>query len=734
MTDSRSPSEETAAERGRFRTLLAAPGRATALAVLGVLILVRLLDSGLLEAIAWRVFDWQQQLAPRHHESSPVSIVAIDENSLARYGQWPWPRTLIARLVRQIAAAQPRVLAVDILFPEPDRLSPGRLVEVVPDLPTSLARDLAALPPNEAALAEAFRMVPTVLGVGHPLDDASLTEREPPRLTPVREAGADPRPFIKTLIGDAHDDRSRPLLYSLPELTAAQRGSGAIISADPSGIMRCVPLFVPSHTNLEPPLKPNLVPTLALEALRVAFDVRTLGISTAADGIRGATIGDVFIPTDQHGCAYPHFSERPEERFISAADLLDGKISAADALRDGLVFLGVTGLGLVDLWRTPMGSMYGTEIQAQLVESVLAGEILARPPQLRRIEVALLLVAGLITIFALPYRRAWPACTGFFALAALIAGIALASFSFYKLMLDGVYPVLASGIVFGVLLAANLRASQVESRSLAAALDRERQDQALLQGELDAARSIQLGMLPRAFERADLEVFALLESAQLLGGDLYDFLLTDSGQLSFAIADVSGKGVPAALFMMMTKEVLRDATARHGTALDRVLAEANMKISAADHDTVGGDANLMYVTVFAGMLDLGSGRLTYANAGHDAPFILSRDARPFHLVGEGGPPLGTVDDFPYPLEHRQLSPGDMLLLYTDGVTETENGSQALYSTARLAQLLSSAPAESARSVVDFVREDVRQFSNGAEQTDDITLLAIRWIGPGAAAG
>jgi serine phosphatase RsbU (regulator of sigma subunit) len=135
------------------------------------------------------------------------------------------------------------------------------------------------------------------------------------------------------------------------------------------------------------------------------------------------------------------------------------------------------------------------------------------------------------------------------------------------------------------------------------------------------------------------------------------------------------------------------------------------------------------VTVFAGILDLTSGMLVYVNAGHDSPFVLRAGSDPKTLPLAGGPPLGTVDNFRYSIEQRQLAPGEMVLAYTDGVTEAQDSHQALYSGARLKRLLASAPASGAKAVIDFVRDDVRRFAAGAEQADDITLLAVRWLGP-----
>ncbi len=233
-----------------------------------------------------------------------------------------------------------------------------------------------------------------------------------------------------------------------------------------------------------------------------------------------------------------------------------------------------------------------------------------------------------------------------------------------------------------------------------------------------------MGILPHRFpafpDRSDIDLYARIEPARAVGGDLFDFLLIDANRLFFIIADVSGKGIPAALFMAMTKEIVRDAVQRHGYALDLVLAEANAKTAAAS-----SEMDMMFVTAFAGVLDLASGELLYASAGHDRPFLLHDSQGLRQLDTEGGPPLGVVEDFLFPVEHDRLEAGAVLLLYTDGVTEAQDAGGGFYSSARLSATLSGTPAESARSVVDFCFDAVRGFVGNAEQADDITVLAIR---------
>jgi adenylate cyclase len=711
-------SSEDKAQPGRqlswARRILAAPGRLPALVLLALLVIVRALDPGFVQSLRLRGFDFLEQLAPRKYQPLPVQIVAIDDKSLAQYGQWPWSRARVAQLVDKIASGKPSVLGVDIIFAEPDRLSPGRLADSDPEIPADVVGELSRLPSHESVLADALREVPTVLAVAAS-NETSLA-RTPSRVTMILESGANPRPFLFT-----HPE----LVKSLPEIAAAERGQGSIDSEkDRDGITRRVPLFIVAEG--------HLVPDLALEMLRVGSGAGALEIVTGTDGVLGARLGSLFVPTDRHGQIYPYFTPSYDARYLSAADLLDGSYDPA-RLNGAAVLLGSSALGLTDQNQTPLGLMPGVEVWAQSLESMLTGNLLRRPATLNAVEIVIVLAAGLVIIFALPFSNPRIAGAALLGIIVLLFCAALASFKISKLLLDGIYPTLSSALVFGVMLSENLRVAEAGRRRLAAELQHEREMEARMDGELNAARSIQIGLLPRHFpgppERNDLEVFASIEPARMVGGDLYDFVFLDSDHLSFAIADVSGKGVPAALFMAMTKEVLHTATLRYRKQLDRVFSEANSKISAASEELAAGGSNMMFVTVFAGILDLTSGVLVYVNAGHDSPFVMRAGLKPGTLPLAGGPPLGTVDDFQYSIEQRQLAPGETVLAFTDGVTEAQDTAHALYSGARLERLLAAAPATDAKAVVDFVRDDVHRFAAGAEQADDITLLAVRWLGP-----
>jgi serine phosphatase RsbU (regulator of sigma subunit)/CHASE2 domain-containing sensor protein len=669
--------------------------------VVAAALVLRALDFGFVAEPRALVFDFEEWFWPRVGGTGPVVIVDIDEKSLARYGQWPWPRALVAQLVRRIAEGHPRVLGIDIVFAERDRLSPPEIAREVPGLPPSLAEALAQLPASERDLAEAMRMVPTVVALSAGREDAVPLEG-PMHPAPIRQAGDDPNPFLKDY---------KSLLRVLPDLAASAQGAGAIaVEPDDDGVVRRIALAV-RHGGM-------VVPSFAVEVLRVGGAARSIVIDSGVRGVSGITIGAVKIPTDSQARAIPHFAPQLA-RHYSALDILDPAFDLTQ-LQSQIVLLGVTGLAIGDLRETPLGLVQGVDIHAQLIESVLFETLLRRPFYFDWIELALALAVGLAAIWLLRYDQ--PARAAGFALATVAAliGFELASFRLAGLLFDGTYPAATLLATFGVMLVGNLRATRAE-------LGREREAKQRQDGEMAAAQEIQMGLLRHRFpDRPDIDICAHIEPARDVAGDLYDYRLIDRDhRLFFLIADVSGKGPPAAMFMAETKAIVREAVAKFGISLDLMVAEANRKtaIMSADFQSKGG----VFVTAFAGILDLRTGDVTYASAGHDAPFVLGRDRGLRRLETEGGPPLGAVDEFPYPVNHDRIEPGEVLLLFTDGVSEAENTGHTLYGSERLAKALGKVPALDARSVVAAVIDDLRRFVGKAGQADDITLLAVRWV-------
>jgi serine phosphatase RsbU (regulator of sigma subunit) len=249
------------------------------------------------------------------------------------------------------------------------------------------------------------------------------------------------------------------------------------------------------------------------------------------------------------------------------------------------------------------------------------------------------------------------------------------------------------------------------------------------QDDLAFARRIQLASVPQRFpaypDRPELDVAGRLAPTRAVGGDFFDFYFVDQHHLAIAIGDASGKGIASAMFVGVARSALKSEGARTSDP-HLAMREANRMI-AADNDT------MMFMTTFYGILDLRTGDLTYANAGHLPPYRLAAGQKARALAAEPGVPLGVVEEFPFEPIHVRLAPGDAIVLYTDGVTEADDPGGALFGEPRLEELLSGHVDASCDAVVGRVFEAVQRFASGAPQADDIAMLVVRYKGPAAAA-
>lgn len=244
---------------------------------------------------------------------------------------------------------------------------------------------------------------------------------------------------------------------------------------------------------------------------------------------------------------------------------------------------------------------------------------------------------------------------------------------------------------------------------------------ASMESELSIAREIQLSMLPTDFalspKRDDLEIYASLTPAKAVGGDFYDFLVRD-GRLFFCIGDVSGKGVPSALVMSIISTQFRSLSSTEDKPEKIVSA-----INAASKDR---NASMMFATLFVGILDLDTGVLSYCNAGHNAPILIGKESR--FLKVESNLPVGVETGWKYKGQQLTLAPGKTLLLYTDGLTEAENGNHDQFGEPRILDVLGKTGAADPETLVRDLADAVHAFTEPAEQSDDLTMLAIRYLG------
>jgi serine phosphatase RsbU (regulator of sigma subunit)/CHASE2 domain-containing sensor protein len=673
--------------------------------VSGVFTCVLLLpDPGPLPQLRFAAFDAYQAYFPRARQSAPAVIIAIDEASLARIGQWPWPRDTMARLMTRLAARKPAVIGVDILFVEPDRVSPERLADVFRARDPLLAERLAKLRPNDELFAESIRVAPVVLGVAGTEQRALGNTPH----TPSRQTG--PAAPLRHYPGE---------LRSLPGLDRAASGHGFLNAEPDRGVMRRVPLaaLLGEHPML----------SLTMECLRVAAGEAYFTLNSGARGLRQITIGDLAVPTQADGSIWVHYSPHDPARYVSAADILEGRDDPSLTAQK-IALLGVTGLGLVDQQLTARGErMPGIEIHAQVIENIFDDSLLQRPAWARFAEALAFALLAAIIIIGVP--RVTP--RGSFGIplvcATLVVAGGVGAYLWCRLLFDPAALSAGFTLLYGVLVSATLVATDLERRDLAVRLASEREAAARLAGELGAASRIQTRMLPNpdtvlASEKR-IEIYAHMRPAREVGGDLYDFFSLPDDRIFVLVGDVAGKGLPAAMFMAVSKALAKSSTLRETIGLANLMAVVNTEISRDNPED-------LFVTLVALIIDLNTGTLNYCNAGHEPPMLVRRDGRTQVLNDGGGPPMCVMEDFPYEIASAECEPGDVIVLMSDGITEAMDRNGALYGRARLQNLL-QAPSLLASEVGDMGRTllaSVESFEAGAEPADDQTLLLVRWRG------
>ncbi len=393
----------------------------------------------LLSQFGLLVFDTYQRFVPRSYADAPVRIVDIDDTSIAKLGQWPWPRTDLARLTRALTDAGASVVAFDIVFSEPDRLSPARIAARLTQENGDRAAyaALARLPDNDQVFADALAQSPAVLGYFLSHDGAS------PAIAP--KAGM----AISGSTPDRWVPRYSNSIASLAVLLQSALGNGFLShQGDSDGIIRKAPMLAMQGD--------QLLPSLSLDALRVAqgagsIIVKTSDGSGTGGGAKGQVVslkvGQFEVPLTHAGELWMYYTPPHPERIVPAWKVLDGSLSPGEAQRlfaGQIVFVGAGASGLRDLVSTPLQSRdLGVMVHAQAVEQMILGKFLVRPDWAPGAEAALLLVLGLAVAFAGPKLGAM---RGALVSAILVGGVVWGSFEAFRgqhFLLDPVYPVLA---------------------------------------------------------------------------------------------------------------------------------------------------------------------------------------------------------------------------------------------------------------------------------------------------
>ena len=406
-------------------------------------VIVRVLDPAPIQQLRLTGFDQFQKIKPRAYQNLPVRIVDIDEKSLEALGQWPWPRTVVADLLGKLADAGAAAVAFDVLFAEPDRTSPKKIIDqwqrfVGSEQKEKLSELASRLPDHDEVLASRLNRLPTVLGVM--FDNSGVIPNMAKPKWSYGKQGEDPRPFLPTYTG---------AITALGVLGAKTTGLGSINSSlDNDGIIRRVPLLLRLNSNRG--FSAEVFPSLSVEALRVAqrastYLLRSSGASGDQSfgentGLQKIRVGRVTVPTTSSGQIWLHDTGHVPARYLSAVDIIKSQFPVSK-VRGNIILVGTSAAGLKDIRATPLSpAIAGVEVHAMALEQMMLGSHLERPSWVPGAELFWIIFLGTILSILIPrWGALWCALIAAVGLSVALVGSWVA-YTSWSLLIDPVYP------------------------------------------------------------------------------------------------------------------------------------------------------------------------------------------------------------------------------------------------------------------------------------------------------
>jgi adenylate cyclase len=413
---------------------------------------LRIADPAPVEEIRVRTFDAFQRIDPRKKTARPVTIVDIDDKSLEKVGQWPWPRTRIADLVTELTRLGAVVIAFDAVFSEPDRLNPAFAADTFRNLDEETRARLRALPSNDQVFADAIKASRVVLGEsGLPEEIAPLDKTLP--VTGLAMLGEEPQRFMFDFPG---------LLRNVPVLEHAAAGRGLFtIKPERDGIVRRVPMIMQAQG--------QTMPSLTFEMLRVATGSGTILIKAETAGIKSLGIKGLQIPTDHNGQIWVHYARNDASIYVPAINVLEKDV-APDMIAGKLVLIGTSAVGLNDIKTTPVSrAMPGVEIHAQVLESTLTGEVVSTPIYGIVVEFATAFLFGLLVIAFAPLFGPVTLVALGAAFASVLIGTSAYFYTQHRLLIDFTYPLMSTTAIYLTLIFSSFVREQAQRRQIRSA-------------------------------------------------------------------------------------------------------------------------------------------------------------------------------------------------------------------------------------------------------------------------
>ena len=659
------------------------------LIILILLITLKIINPSFIKSISFLSFDLYQKVFSEQKKDSEVVIIDIDEASLGKFGQFPWSRSVFAKILDQLNLSNPKAIGFDIFFTEKDKQSPDEIMKSYGLIPSDVA-ELQKLKSHDEVFSNKLKESKSIIAVlGSNVPSHSNYDRK--AKAKFLSKGGDPKVFTYSY---PHS------IGSLELLEKNVQGLGSISFLDQlDGIIRSLPLIVQFDK--------KIYPTMGLEMVRVGSKQKNIYIELNEVGIQRISARPYKVESDPNGIIWIKYKKSDKNQYISAGDVYDGKFQS-DFFKDKYVLIGASAQGLFDLVKTPLGvTIPGVEVHANVIENILDQSYLIRNPNTYVFELIFSLIVALITFVLSQKIKPKYSLSIFFGNFLAIIVIGFSIYKFRSELVDISYPIFMVTITF----LTGLYFRFIEENKMALA---NLQKEAKLLKERELAAGVQKSLFPD-ISKFENFIFAKNVPARDVSGDYFDVVRSTPEEYFFTLADVSGKGVKAGMYMAKASSIFRTLT-NLKFPLEKVVFGVNNELVEAKFKG-------MFVTAVFGKLNIKTGELVFINAGHESILTFDQNKN-YEYIKSDMPPIGIIKYFTESMvKSNTISLKDKtFVVYTDGVTEgyLKNGEEL--GAEGVQKIVDGMPEVTPKNIVESIEKELNW---GAEKLrDDITCMAI----------
>ncbi len=654
-----------------------------------LLISIKVINPPFIKSISNLSFDLYQKVFTLEKKNTNVVIIDIDENSLGKFGQFPWSRSVFAKILDQLNTSNPKAIGFDIFFTEKDKQSPEEIIKSYNLIPSDIA-ELQKLKGHDEIFAEKLKESKSIIAVlGSNVPSHSNYDRK--AKAKFLSKGGDPKKFTY----------SYPYsIGSLEKLEKNVKGLGSISFLDQTdGIIRSLPLLVKFNE--------KLYPTMGLEMVRVGSKQKNIYVELNEVGITRISARPHKIKSDPNGIIWIKYKKSLKEQYISASKVYDGEFKK-DFFENKYVLIGASAQGLFDLVKTPLGvTIPGVEVHANIIENILDQSYLLRNPNTYIFELLFSIIVALLTFILSQKIKPKFSLSIFFG---NVLAIIIIGFSFYKFrseLVDISYPIIITTLTF----LTGLYFRFIEENKLALA---NLQKEAKLLKERELAAGVQKSLFPD-ISKFENFIYAKNVPARDVSGDYFDVVRSTPEEYFFTLADVSGKGIKAGMYMAKASSIFRTLT-NLKYPIEKVVFGVNNELVEAKFKG-------MFVTAVFGKLNIKTGELVFINAGHESILTFDQNKN-YEYIKSEMPPIGIVKYFTESMvKSKTINMKDKtFVVYTDGVTEgyLKNGEEL--GAEGVQKIINDMSEITPKTIVESIEKELNW---GAEKLrDDITCMAI----------